>query len=51
MTKESFLEWRKKFEAEMNEKLGCKDTLTAGQPIRLTGILVYDSNIIVFILH
>ena len=36
VTKESFLEWRKKFEEEMNLQLESKDN-SSSQSMRLTG--------------
>jgi hypothetical protein len=39
ITRENFLEWRKKFEEEMKGKLGNKDSSSASQSARLTGIL------------
>ena len=59
MTRESFLEWRKKFEEEMNLKLGNSDTLSSQPSTRLTGIVNYtlelllrcDNTILLLVMH
>lgn len=43
VTREAFLEWRKKFEEEMNEQLGNKDNAVV-QSTRLTGIRMFSIN-------
>ena len=48
ITRENFLEWRKKFEEEMKEKLGNKDSSSASQSARLTGDLILNPHSVHF---